>query len=150
MKLVLNEQRDISETEVEIRYAAMNITIQNLINHIEQGERYIYGEENGREYRILTNDIYYAESIDRKTFIYTKSNVFRSELKLYKLLDRLKNHNFVQVSKFCILNINVLENIQTLFNSRMEGTLENGEKVMISRTYIPGIRAAFTRGNDVL
>jgi DNA-binding LytR/AlgR family response regulator len=42
----------------------------------------------------------------------------------------------------------MLENIRTLFNSRLEGTLINGEKITISRTYIPAIRAAFAeKGN---
>lgn len=144
MKLILTQCRDLPETEVEIRYAEMNAQVRNLTKRVEQSEQYLYGEENGRQYRILLDDIFYAESVDRKTFIYTKSTVFRSELKLYQLLDKLKGTDFVQVSKSCVLNIGVLENIKALLNSRMEGTLTNGEKITISRTYIPAIKAAFT------
>lgn len=145
MKLILTEQLNLPETEVEIRYKEFNTEIKNLIKHVEQNEQYLYGTDNGRQYRVLVDDIFYAESVDRKTFIYTKSKVFRCELKLYQLLDKLKDADFVQASKYCIININMLDNIQTLFNSRMEGTLLNGEKITISRTYIPGIRVAFTR-----
>jgi DNA-binding LytR/AlgR family response regulator len=149
MKLILTQCDGLPETEVEIRYAEMDSGVQSLVNRIEQSERYIYGEDNGRQYRILSDDIFYAESVDRKTFIYTQSEVFRSEFKLYQLLDKLQGADFVQVSKSCILNINVLDNIQTLLNSRMEGTLSNGEKITISRTYIPAIKTAFTqRGGD--
>jgi len=149
MKLILKEQSGIPETEVEIRYAAMDTGVQNLISRVKQGERYIYGEENGHGYRILTDDIYYAESVDRKTFIYTKSTVYRSEFKLYQLLDKLKHRNFVQVSKACILCVDVLDNIKTLPNSRMEATLINGERISISRTYIPVIRAALEKGESL-
>lgn len=145
MKLILKQQCDISETEVEIRYAKFNAEVQNLAKRIEQGEQYLYGTDNGRQYRILIDEIYYVESVDRKTFVYTASEVFRCELKLYQLLDKLKTADFVQVSKSCILNVNVLDHIQTLLNSRMEGTLINGEKIAISRTYIPGIRTAFSQ-----
>ena len=144
MKLILTQCKELPETEVEIRYAEMNAQVRNLSKRIEQSEQYLYGEENGRQYRIRLHDIFYAESVDRRTFIYTKTTVFRSELKLYQLLNRLADTDFVQVSKSCILNIGVLENIKTLFNSRMEGTLVNGEKITISRTYISAIKAAFT------
>jgi DNA-binding LytR/AlgR family response regulator len=143
MKLKLLQRRDIPEVEVEVRYPEMDESVQKLIGRIEQSERHIIGEDNGRKYRVLIDNIFYIESVDRKTFIYTRSEVFRSELKLYQLLDKLKGMDFVQVNKSCILNINVLENIQTLFNSRMEGMLSNGEKIIVSRTYIPAIKAAF-------
>ena len=144
MKLILTQCKELLETEVEIRYAEMSTQVKNLSKRIEQSEQYLYGEESGRQYRILLDDIFYVESVDRKTFIYTKSTVFRSELKLYQLLNKLGDTDFVQVSKSCILNISVLENIKTLYNSRMEGTLTNGEKITISRTYIPAIKVAFT------
>ncbi|MCL2034074.1 MAG: LytTR family transcriptional regulator [Oscillospiraceae bacterium] len=143
MKLILTQNHEVTETEVEIRYAEMNAQVRRLAERIGQSENYLTGEEDGRQYRILVDDIFYAESVDRKTFIYTESAVFRSELKLYQLMDKLGHADFVQVGKSCILNINVLDNITTLLNSRMEGTLTNGEKITISRTYIPAIKAAF-------
>ncbi len=150
MKLILKQLRDIYETEVEIRYAKFDSNIQNLVKFVEQRKNYLYGTDNGRQYRILIEDIFYAESVDRKTFIYTESEVFRCELKLYQLLEKLKSADFVQVSKSCIINLNMIDNIKTLMNSKMEGTLINGEKIAISRTYIPGIRAAFTeQGSDL-
>ena len=149
MKLILKEQPEISETEVEIRYAKLDAEVQNLAKRIEQQERYLYGSDNGRQYRILLADIFYAESVDRKTFIYTQSDVFRCELKLYQLLDKIDSPDFLQVSKSCILNLQVLEHIQTLFNSKLEGTLTNGEKITITRTYIPKIRAAFSQKERV-
>ena len=143
MKIILTKCPGLPEIEVEIRYAELNSQVRSLNKKIEQSEKYFYGEENGCQYRILVDDIYYVESVDRKTFIYTKSAVFRSELKLYQLLDQWENTDFVQVNKSCILNINILENIKALLNSRMEGTLANGEKITISRTFIPAIKAAF-------
>ena len=145
MKVLLKQQHDISETEVEIRYAVLDDAVQNLINRVEQCSQYICGEDNGRQYRILLDDIFYIESIDRKTFIYTKSKVYRSEIRFNQILDKLKSADFVQVNKSCILNINMLDNIGTLYNSKMEGMLINGEKIIISRTFIPNIKAVFAK-----
>jgi Response regulator of the LytR/AlgR family len=58
------------------------------------------------------------------------------------LLHDLQHDGFVQISKSCLLNINVLENIRPLFNSRMEATLLNGERVIVNRRYLPDVKEA--------
>ena len=146
MKLILKQQDDISETEVEIRYADLDTTVQNLINRVQQSNQYIYGNDDGSQHRILINDIFYVESVDRKTFVYTATKVFCCEIKLYQILEKLKSADFVQVNKSSILNINTLDSIQMLANRRMEGTLMNGEKIIISRTFIPNIKRVFSKG----
>ena len=146
VKLTLIKQNNLLETEVEIRYLELDASVQNLINLIEKSEHYICGPKNERQHRILIRDIFYIETIDRKTFIYTESNVFRCEMKFQQLLSKLEFYGFVQANKSCILNVNVIDNIKMLYNSKMEGTLSNGEKIIITRTYIPGIKAAFVKG----
>jgi DNA-binding LytR/AlgR family response regulator len=149
VKLTLTEVPELNETEVEIRYAEMDAQVESLARKIGQAEQYLHGEENGRQYRISISHILYAESVDRKTFIYTSDGVYRSELRLYQLLENLPGGDFVQVSKSCLVNIGALESVRTLLNSRMEGVLTSGEKITISRTYIPGIKAAFAgKGSD--
>ena len=151
MKLILQQQNDISETEVEIRYAELDDSVLDLINRVGKSNQYISGEDNGRQYRILPDDIYYIESVDKKTFVYTETRVFRCDMKLYQILEKLNSAVFVQVSKSCILNINVLDNIHAIYNSKMEGTLINGEKIIISRTFIPSIKSIFAEeGSDTI
>ena len=127
----------------------MDEEVIHLIARIEQTNDFIYGTDNGRQYKIRICDIYYAESVDNKTFIYTRDAVFRTELRLYQLSAKLKAYDFVQVSKFCLINMNVLESIRTLLNSRLEATLINGERVNVSRTYLNTVNMAFaTKGDD--
>ena len=148
MKLIRTQQKGLTEIEVEIRYAQMDATVLDLIKHIEKRKYFVHGMDNGRQYKIEISDIYYAESVDKKTFIYTKSAVFRSELRLYQLCEILKGYDFIQVSKSCIINMNILESIRSLINSRLEATLINGEKINVSRTYLIDIKAAFTSKED--
>ncbi len=122
----------------------MNRTVEQLIRRVESVNHVIIGNDNGRQYRILYEDILYIESMEKKTFIYTASQVFRSEQKLYQLLDELKPFEFIQISKSCLLNINVVESFQALANSRIEVTLQDGEKLNVSRKYLPEIKLALS------
>jgi len=144
----MKKQSDLAETEVEIRYTELNDDIRNLARRIEQYDSYICGPDSERQYRIRISDMYYVESVDKKTFIYTKTEVFRSELRLYELLEKVKDFDFVQVSKACIVNINVIDSIRSLVNSRLQATLTNNEKVNVSRTFLPQIKAAFSEKED--
>ena len=54
--------------------------------------------------------------------------------------DELKEYDFVKVSRTCLVNINELVHIKALANSRLEAELSNGEKIIVSRTYIPEIK----------
>ena len=148
MRLIMKKQSDLAETEVEIRYTELNDDIRNLARRIEQYDSYICGTDSERQYRIRISDMYYVESVDKKTFIYTKTEVFRSELRLYELLEKVKDFDFVQVSKACIVNINVIDSIRSLVNSRLQATLTNNEKVNVSRTFLPQIKAAFSEKED--
>ena len=42
-----------------------------------------------------------------------------------------------------------MESIKPLFNSRMEATLKNGEKVNINRSYLAGVKKAFGGNEEV-
>jgi DNA-binding LytR/AlgR family response regulator len=90
---------------------------------------------------INASDIIYVESIDRQTRVHTDKNIYDTGLKLYQILDILKSSGFVQISKYCILNIEFLNSIKTLFNSRMEAALTNGEHLTVTRKFIPAIKA---------
>lgn len=78
--------------------------------------------------------------MDKRTFVYTKDMVFRTEKRLYQLEKELKKYDFVKVNRNCLVNIHELVHIKTLSNSRLEAELTNGEKIIVSRTYIPEIK----------
>lgn len=148
MRIKLVEDKMLEEVSVLIQYPKITnevTRIQELMNSLG---KVLIGNDNGRTYQIPVGDIFYIEVVDRKTFIYTKDKVFRSELKLYELQNELPSSEFVRVSKSCILNINVMESIATLMNSKLEAILSNGEKICVSRTYIPVIKRMLCRGGE--
>jgi len=150
MKIFLKQVPGLQEPEIEIKYSEIDNEIDSLVRYIQNNDSYIYGEENGRKCKLRASTIYYIESVDKQTFIYTDKNVYHSSLRLYQLAGQLKRLDFVQISKSCILNLNMLEDIQTLKNSRLEATLLNGEKLHVSRTYIKKIKDALSAEGEHL
>lgn len=148
--MLLKIEQDLScqDTEVLIRYAKMNKRIQGLIALIQSADTNIrcYGENS--EALISASDIFYIESVDKRTFVYLASSVYRTDFRLYQLAEDLACLGFVQISKSCILNIQTLESIRPLINSRMEATLKNGERLHITRKYLGSIRQALQGGLD--
>ncbi|MDR2184936.1 MAG: LytTR family transcriptional regulator DNA-binding domain-containing protein, partial [Treponema sp.] len=58
--------------------------------------------------------------VDKRTFVYCDKAVYHIEQHLYQLIKELAKSGFVQISKSCLVNINMVESIRQLFNSRME------------------------------
>lgn len=136
MKILLEENPNQKELEVFIRYASMNQGITQLKNMIQTWDKTILCNSEEGKIFISSSNIYYIESVDKHTFVYCSDSVFPCELRLYQLLKELSDFGFVQISKSCILNLNVLESIRPLINSRMEACLSNGEKVKVTRKYV--------------
>lgn len=47
--------------------------------------------------------IIYFEAVERKCFIYTESEVYESDYKLYELEEQLEEYGFFRVSKACLV-----------------------------------------------
>lgn len=137
--MIIKRQQDpsVKETEVVIRYAQENKEVKQLLAFMNSMEEKILCA-GGRFVR--ASEIYYIESVDKKTFIYLEKEVIRGQDRLYQLREELGESGFVQVSKSCLLNLNYLECIRPLQNSRMEALLFNGEKIFINRRYLHEIR----------
>lgn len=139
MKLILKENPN-EELTVTVEYPERSSQVSRIIQKLKSEEKTLVVNENGRNYKVLIPDIFYIESVDKRTFIYTKDMVYRSEKRLYQLESELKDYDFVKVSRTCLVNLNELMRIKALANSRLEAELTNGEKVIVSRTYIPLIK----------
>lgn len=139
MKLILKENPEKTLT-VTVEYPKQTSQVTRIIRRLRTEEKFLVGSENGRNYKIFVPEIYYIESVDKRTFVYTKDMVFRVEKPLYQLEKELREYDFVRGNRNCLLNINELVRIETLANSRLEAELSNGEKIIISRTYLSEIR----------
>lgn len=150
-KMIVKLEQDISRKDIEIliKYAYMNKDVERITMLLQSADTRIRCNLDDREKLVNASDIYYAESIDKKTFVYCEKDVYRTELRLYQLEDILKCSGFIKISKSCILNINILDSIKPLFNSRMEATLRNGERLYVTRKYLNNIKEALQEENKI-
>lgn len=146
MLLKLEQDTARKEIEVSIKYPEINHDVRRLISLVRSVETKIICTAGGNEKLLNASDIYYIESVDKHTFIYCETEVYRTELRLYQLLEMLSPAGFVKISKSCILNIDVLDSVRPLLNSRMEATLKNGERLNVTRKYLTDIKRKLQEG----
>lgn len=147
MRLIMSERQDLEQPEVTIAYCEMTESVKRVSDFVRYVDQTILGRKDNEEYAIPVSDIYYVESVDKKTFVYCETEVFQSNSKLYELENSLPRENFVRVSKSTILNVEKLKGIKTLVNSKLEAMLLNGERVCVTRKYLKVIREALLRRN---
>lgn len=140
----IKTERDLSceDIEITIKYSQKDKRLTRIIDYLQSYDSQIKCSVDDTEQMINISDVYYIESVDKKTFVYLEKEVYHIDLRLYQLKEKLQNFGFVRISKSCLLNINVMKNIRPLFNSRMEATLNNGEKVYVSRKYLDEVKKA--------
>ena len=96
--------------------------------------------------KIGLDEIYYFETVERKVFIYTKEEVFQLQGSITDVERMMMDSDLVRVSRTCIINTDHLQEIRQLKNSRLEATMDNNEKIIVSRKYLREIKNVFRRG----
>lgn len=140
VKITIDETPEYKETEIVIKCSNVNSEIQRLISMLKSSEEKIPGIVDGTTIFLEREDIFYFESVDKKTFIYTKSQVLETHLRLYEIEEKLGKYDFFRASKSTIINISKIKKLSPRFNGRLDALLENDEKLVISRQYVPVIK----------
>ena len=125
---------------VIIEYPILDAKTKRLIQKIESLDFMVSGNSKGKVFQVHISDIYYVESVERKTFLYTKDEVYMTDKKLYELEDMFRDAGIIPISKSCLVNVDMLCSIRQLMNSQLEATLRNGEKLIVARTYLKSIK----------
>lgn len=140
MKITVDESADNKETEIVIKCSVLDDNLKRLIEIVKNSDERIVGTINGTSNLILPTDIYYFESVDKKTFIYTEAQVLETPLRLYEIEEKLSKYDFFRASKSTIINISKIKRLSPKFNGRLDALLENGEKLIVSRQYVQVIK----------
>lgn len=139
MKVSIIEVATVEEEAAVIQAVAITDEIRNAVDLLENNCRSIPVIRENATIMCQTNKIYYIESVDKKTFIYTKEECFETKYRLYELEEILSN-NFLRCSKAMICNIRKIKSVKSDFNGRMNAELLNGEQIVISRSYVKDLK----------
>ncbi|WP_042348121.1 LytTR family DNA-binding domain-containing protein [Bacillus massiliigorillae] len=140
MKISIEEISKEREEEILIRCHEVDDEIYEIINKLENENLIVLGHQKDKVHRIKLSEIYYFEAVDGKVFVYCKDNVFEVKQKLYELEALCKEKNCFRASKSTILNIAKISYINPSISGRFEAVLDNGERTVVSRQYVPVLK----------
>lgn len=115
--------------------------IMRLKYHIEMFDKKLQAKRENEWCFVNLLDVLYFESVDNRTFLYTKDDVMEIKQRLYELEIILSNKDFIRTSKSQIININKVKSLRPEINRTILATMCNGEQLFISRKYVPAIRS---------
>ena len=148
MILNLEHRNGHKDIEVSIIYPVRNKTVEKLVSFVNSLSLKIEGYTEDSIKQINAPDIYCIESEDKIAVIFCEKEYYKTKYRLYQINEKLAGLGFVQISKYCLLNINKLDKIIPLSNRRMEAIMKNGKKVFITRKYLYDIKRALQENLD--
>ena len=140
MKINLDIDGKYDDIEVIIRAPHLNNDIERMVEMMRMIDMQIAVRRDNETVLLDTDKVLYVEAVDRKTFVYTNSETYESELKLYELEQQLIERDFLRISKQSIVNLRKFKILKTDVNRKIRITLQNGEQIVVSRMYSDELR----------
>lgn len=139
---MLVEFEQVSTTEDEkaiIKAKEKTSDIQNAIELLEGNAGGVAVSKEGKTYMCKPAAIYYIESVDKRSYVYTKDDCYDTKFRLYELEELLGGY-FVRCSKAMIVNLRKVKSVKSDIGGRLITTLLNDEEIIISRSYVKEIK----------
>lgn len=140
MKIHINEDPARQETEITINCPKISTDIEKLISMLRVMDLKLTGKKDNQTYILDAAKVLYIDTVDKKTFFYTKKEVYETDLRLYELEEQLAALDFIRANKSCIINFNQIISIKADIDGKLLVTMSNLEKLFVSRQYSPMIK----------
>lgn len=137
MKITINECDNFNEVEIIVNCKKIDENLLKALASIRSSEEKIKGYKEEKIIFLELKEIFYFESVDKKIFIYMDKEVYESDYKLYEIENKFANTDFFRASKSTVINLEKIREIVPMFGGRLQVILENDEKLVVSRQYVP-------------
>lgn len=124
------------ENEIILRCKQLDSEMLDILAYLKETMMKIVAYKDDEIIMLIPNEIYYAETVDNKTFIYTKDVVMEMNESLTNLETKYSSVGFVRVGKSQLINLHHVKKLKSIINSRIEVTLESGDRLVVSRHYV--------------
>ena len=132
--------------QMEIRCHEITEEIKEIVTFVKTRQGSLTGIQEDRQFEVPVSEVCYIEAVDNKVFLYTVKQVYETRQKLYELEELLREKYFLRVSKSLLLNLMKVRAIKPALNGRFTAVLQSGEEIIISRKYVPELKAALKGG----
>ena len=106
-----------------------------VLDRLRDTLRYVEGMSGDKKVTIALTDIFYVETVDRKTFAYTRDACIEIKEALRDVLEEYSGAGFARISKSAVVNIYKIKKLQGDVNMRVIIYLKNDEKLIMNRSY---------------
>lgn len=139
MRYIIHQRND-GEDELILNYQQLNPEVEAVFDFMEKNQQRLSGKKNGETILFSPEEILYVEKVDDKTFAYTADNELQLDMSLYSVELMLNDERYFRCSKSMIVNVSKVKRLKSMSSNRIDATLENGEHIIISRTYASEFR----------
>ena len=140
MKITIQDIGPGEEEEIIVRCRSLDEALLRMIHELKTRRGKFTVTDNDKIRQVDAGDIYYFEAVDNKVFLYLEQEVFEIRYKLYEIEAQYQNTDFFRASKSVIINLSKVRQLAPDCGGRFEAQMMNGEKLMISRQYVPGLK----------
>ena len=146
MKITV-EHIDSEENEVILRCRELDDEMLRLLALVRAGmQKLLVWNERKELLPLNVSDVVYCETVEEKTFVYTESGMYQTALTLSELEERWAAMGLLRCGKSCVANLYAIRRLRSCGGGRIEATLSTGEKIVISRHYVPALRERLGMG----
>ena len=139
MQVHIEKVSSKDEEQAVIKAVEITDEIRGAIELLEGESKGFAVSRDGQTYIIKASAVYYIESVDKKTFVYTKQGCYDCKYRIYELEVMLGGY-FMRCSKSMIINLRKIKNVKSQMSDRIDATLLNDEVVIISRGYVKEVK----------
>ena len=141
MRVTVEQIGREKEEQVLIQCHEVTESIREIERFVKLRQEKLEGYDADRMYCIPLSDVYYAEAVDNRLYIYTEKNVYELKMKLYTFEENYCSGEFLRCSRTAVVNLMRVSYLRPGLNGRLSARLTNGEDIIISRKYVNALKA---------
>jgi DNA-binding LytR/AlgR family response regulator len=135
VKIVINTDDSCKDIEVAITCNRLTPEIEKMVAMLRMLDMQLTGMKGGETFLIDSSKVLYIDTVDKKTFLYTKDQEYETNLRLHELEEQLMRIGFFRANKSSIINFRHIISLKADVDRKIRVTMSNGENLMISRQY---------------
>ncbi len=140
MKIHIIYDDKAEEPEITVVCRELSDEVRKILSVAEMSENRLTGVKDGQVFILRYSDVIYMDTVDKKIFIYTREDVYETQLRLYELEKQLPRGDFFRANKSCIVGIRHIRSIRADIDGRLLLTMDTGDKLWVSRQYAAEFR----------
>lgn len=129
-----------SEVHAILRSNSMNQEIEDIKNILESYNHVLMGYSDDNMTLLQYNEIYRIYTENQKVFAVTNKGKYLLKERLYEIEIMLSRHQFIKVSRFEIINVMQIQELENLYSGNIKIIFKYGESTFVSRRFVSQIK----------